>query len=478
MRKLGAGSRAEVFLGHAERGLGGKPELVALKVFREGASEVSVSAEISALSTLHHPHMVQLIDLASTAQGQPVLILNRLSPSGLGRLLADRAHLDPGEAVTILVPLSEALGAMHSHGFSHGGVGATNVLFDESGAPVFIGFGGAGNIGNRDRDRDDGRGSRGVVIPAARESDGGVQADLRGLSLLATAVLSRVPPSSLVEGVNDWLLESARRSIDADFAEQLRIRLFEMAFPEPVRNSDEAGPTGSSAEDAVGAVRDAFSSRLSASPAGSSVTNRARQEPRTAIGLVTEFLKNRLQLIAGFLASTKRALLQVRRRVWVLAVVAVLAVACAGVLVLFTSSDSGSAESETPAEENALTRGEANSRNLATEEPHEDVAAVTGNDPVLALEVLLELRERCFDDRSVLCLDNVNQPDSAAWAADVSRVRGVQEGEELPSKLGTGRSELLERLGDLALLTVPLAASAPDAPDAAGESATASEVGS
>ena len=77
-------------------------------------------------------------------------------------------------------------------------------------------------------------------------------------------------------------------------------------------------------------------------------------------------------------------------------------------------------------------------------------------DPVEAAEVLLELRERCLRDLSLLCLDNVGQPDSAALTDDRMLVRAVADGGEFPpDAVLDGELTLVERLGDSALIDLP-----------------------
>ncbi len=53
-------------------------------------------------------------------------------------------------------------------------------------------------------------------------------------------------------------------------------------------------------------------------------------------------------------------------------------------------------------------------------------------DPADALVRLLETRERCLRDRSVLCLEGVAQPGSAALADDQELVLALQAGAETP----------------------------------------------
>ena len=62
------------------------------------------------------------------------------SPVTLGELLRRRESIAPGEAVTILAPLVDAVRAAHLAGISHGGIAATAVSFAADGRPVLAGW--------------------------------------------------------------------------------------------------------------------------------------------------------------------------------------------------------------------------------------------------------------------------------------------------------------------------------------------------
>jgi hypothetical protein len=90
----------------------------------------------------------------------------------------------------------------------------------------------------------------------------------------------------------------------------------------------------------------------------------------------------------------------------------------------------------------------------APNSPGPSTDPTAGDDPLVALEALLERRDECIRAASVLCLDDVAQPGSAALASDVALVRSIQAGGELPAgaAIEVGRLRLVERLGDSALV--------------------------
>ena len=81
-------------------------------------------------------------------------------------------------------------------------------------------------------------------------------------------------------------------------------------------------------------------------------------------------------------------------------------------------------------------------------------SAVTGDDPVAALEALLARRTDCLRDLSVLCLDAVDEAGSAAFdddrmAIDLIMSEGVQ-----PAVLDAQDAIIVERLGDSVLISL------------------------
>ena len=72
-----------------------------------------------------------------------------------------------------------------------------------------------------------------------------------------------------------------------------------------------------------------------------------------------------------------------------------------------------------------------------------------------AATALLERRSECFDAKSVVCLDDVDQRGSVALDADRNAVRSLQEGLSPTSPRLSGRTvTLVERLGNSALLAL------------------------
>ena len=414
VRLIGSGPRAEVFLAVPGSGEGGP---VALKVPLPGTSEASMLIEAEALDRAAGEHVVGLHDLATGPLGTPVLVLSRLPGPSLAQLLARRGHLTVGEAITVLVPLHDALTRVHGSGVAHGRVGADAVLFAADGAPVLARFGLA-TLGEPDRSE------------AALDADADVRADRRAYRALA-----------------ELLLTGAGAVVDLELVDwpQLPDRFFALA-PAVAVDLDTVGSAAKGLR-AIGATS-VLAERGTPVPA-----------PLRARGRLDELLERLPSAVRGRLEAVMASLRPVRRRTWVAAASAVagllLAVAIVGSLPArpAESAPDAVAPPSGPAESAPLDAGETDAEAAITggAEP-----AVGDDDPLAALVTLLQTRERCLAERSVLCLDAVGQPGSAALSDDQQLVRDLQQGAESLPPFTVSLDELVleERLGDSALITI------------------------
>ena len=415
VRRLGEGSRADVYLGHpiAATSRGGQ---TAVKVYRADVSIESITTELHALSEAAGPHVVDVEDVA-TSSGRPVAILERLGARSLADLLAQRGSLRVGEAITILVPLAQAIARLQAKGVSHGRLAPASVLFSEAGAPVLARFGSAVSLG--------------PLSPAQREAQPTLTADLAALRDVARIVLEAAGDSELWP----WL-ENA--DLDSRFPDELRDRLFALGPAESVTLE----PTRSQENDAV---------RLALLPARP--RSRARRlgpiPPRgEGVGWGARVMRSGTELIGRI----RELIAPVRARFWVIGAGAMATLVVALVLVPQGSSDATS--DATPAE-----RATEVSTPTPTSSPADD--EITGDDPVAALRALLRVRDDCLSAASILCLDAVAQPGSSALAADQALVRGLQsdgagtgEEESAPTFAGAAEFAVEEQLGGSALVTV------------------------
>jgi len=408
LRKLGDGANAQVYLGYASTG-----HTAVVKVYRPGVAAAVADAELLALSRAAHAHTVQVRDVASLPDGAQCLILERLELGSLARLLAARSQLSAGEALTILAPLGAAIDAMHGSGVAHGGIAASSVLFRETGAPVLACFGRATVFDA-------------ALTPAKLALRPDVLADRAAFARLATVVLERTPSDRRVAAVVHWLASQGEQGYPDALGDALSARLFDIVDAAPVRFERDEQP------DVASVPARAMVGQPVPMPESSPPITRALGLPTW----VSDALEN------SPIATIRSHLTGVRRPVWLAAGAVALAL-CIAVVVVPTDAPVPSAIAPTQSP-------------VAIEQ-----GIVVEDDPVAALGPLLAERERCIRDLSVLCLDAVDQPGSAALADDTALVRAIQNGGEVTDvTLEPEGAELVERLGDSAI--VRLSASDPE----------------
>ena len=146
-RLLGTGGGSSVWLVTAHDGGG----VFALKVGSGGLSgadpdetdpgvaEGMVHREADVMGGLRHEHLVTIHGIVATDRG-PGALMDYAPGGSLQNLVAVRGPLPVGEAVTVLVPIAQALAYLHGQGVSHGDVTPSNILFTEEGKPLLSDF--------------------------------------------------------------------------------------------------------------------------------------------------------------------------------------------------------------------------------------------------------------------------------------------------------------------------------------------------
>jgi hypothetical protein len=451
VRRLGAGERAEVFLGHPVSDAASAAGAATIKVYRSGVAPSSLDDEIAVLATTRSPHLLHLIDVATAPDGRPCLILPRLSGGSLARLLADRGVLGVGEAVTILAPLCDAVGELHAARCWHGAIRPGAVLFDDRGAPVLACFGSASRFVEATAVTHHER-----ATPAELAAEPGVAADLQRLGALAGVVLSR----AVAEGQSArhgellaWLREVEPALEPHGFAAELRDRLFALAPAAPVDFAG-AGLLAPHAIDTRPRTPRAGGTPVEASPlpATDAVgTIPGRLRPKGAVAIARARFSALAPRSVAVFHRARTALAATRRSFRILAAAALLAVVLAMILVPTT------ARSDPAARHDPRTTASASTRPVAAEPSvaPRPAAGVT-DDPLEALDQLLRVRDRCIARLSVACLEAVDQPDSSALDDDSYLIRSLQQGAVTANSqpLAGGEATLAQRLGDSALLTL------------------------
>jgi serine/threonine-protein kinase len=88
--------------------------------------------EARAAARVHHPNVVDVLDLGQDADGTLFIVQEFLPGTDLEHLMRDRGPLPPREALEIIVPVMSALIAAHRSGVLHRDVKPANVLLANS----------------------------------------------------------------------------------------------------------------------------------------------------------------------------------------------------------------------------------------------------------------------------------------------------------------------------------------------------------
>jgi len=405
VRRLGGDPGAHVHLARLDGRERAGADVV-VKLYRPDVDPRTVSIEIEALARAVGEHVVALLDVSTVPSGHLALVLARASGGSLSRVLAHRLTLSLGEVAGILVPLAETVDALHRAGVAHGGVRPDAVLFDAAGAPVLACFGRASLL-------------QPGLPPALLDQESAVLEDRAALAALARTVIERCESFETVRPILDAL--------------------------EPAPPGELAARLRALAEPAAIDLRAASPAPV-ASPIPARLPLRVEDPPRRAVHRSTREVTD---LLAGIvdhrlLRRLLEALRAVRLRVWALAGSVLVALILAIVLVPL----GGGPE--------AVDAAQSSSAPMATTA----APAPVDEDPVDALVRLLEERQRCIDERSVLCLDAVAQPGSSALLKDQELVLALQGGAETPPEflVEAERVTIVERLGDAVLLVIEQAA--------------------
>jgi len=93
------------------------------------------------LTELRHPHLVPVLAVTEVEGGLAVVMTGVPDTVSLSRLLDVRGRLEPGEVVTVGLPIAQALTAAHAAGFGHGSLGPADILLEPNGRPQLAGVG-------------------------------------------------------------------------------------------------------------------------------------------------------------------------------------------------------------------------------------------------------------------------------------------------------------------------------------------------
>jgi hypothetical protein len=277
---------------------------------------------------------------------------------------------------------------------------------------------------------------------AAIDAEPAASADRNALATFALALLERVRTTagdSRTRDLERWI-DSAPRAYE--FPSELAERLFACAEAMPV--AMPAGRTPAMRASAQRSTTRALPARIGAVEPAARVASVAQpgdteHPPASLPSWVASLLvENPTQMLKKRIVQVAK---DVRPRFWIAA-----AGVAVGLVLAIALIPSGQAPAVTGARPVPV----------ATHPSPVPSATPLPDDPLLAAKALLALRLTCFRDRSILCLDDVDEASSGAFTSDAALIQQVQGGGEIPkSAIPVGATPTLtERLGDTALIGV------------------------
>jgi eukaryotic-like serine/threonine-protein kinase len=209
---------------------------VAVKVPHEVggfADEPAARTEQHVLLAVRHEHLVALRDVVAMPDGRVALVFDLVTGASLRATVQARGHLRPGEVVTVVTPLCEAVAALHGAGGLHGDISPANVMVTATGKPLLLDLG-AARLAGSPIDAPV-FGTVGFVAPEVRQGFAPTEAsDVFSLGALAWFCLTG-------NGAPDTMLrldpEVILSHVGADFAELIGACI----DPDPSRRPPSAG---------------------------------------------------------------------------------------------------------------------------------------------------------------------------------------------------------------------------------------------
>ncbi|GAA6525800.1 serine/threonine-protein kinase [Intrasporangium sp. DVR] len=197
---------------------------VAVKVPRPGCDVDGdpAAAERQVLAAVRHPHLVALRDVVGLPDARTALVFDRVTGASLRSMVRARGQLRPGETVTILTPICQAVAALHAAGALHADISPGNIMLTADGRPLLLDLGAARLMGQTEA----AWGTSGFIAPELRDGAGPTSAsDVFSLGAVAWFCLTgngapdtaqRLDPDTVRSHVGPELADVISASIDPD----------------------------------------------------------------------------------------------------------------------------------------------------------------------------------------------------------------------------------------------------------------------
>lgn len=370
----------------------------------QGAARELLAAEVVATERSRHPHMTRIVDCWS--EGETLVVLRPSCRQTLDDILRTHPRMPPGVAVTVLAPIAAAIGACHENGVAGIALRPTDIAITDNGTPMLRGHAVAAETES--------------VTPHWAAASAAVQADRAEFSALVE-VLFEAPSTAVVEAVarGDW--------------RQVSSELMTMAPPAP-----------------VGSLRDVSNAQDAA--ADQKQQRRIRQT-MTRRMLRREERRGMLSRVSGVLTQSTASFLNgvraIRPKFWIVGGAGVAAVLAAAVAVVqIPDSTAQDAVEPTVSATTAPTMSSAHPTTAPTQSPSApSLAPADADEPLEAVAVLLEERERCLDEQADECLRAILMQGSLLYADDLA---GEPQWRYAPGSA----LELQQELGDAVIVSV------------------------
>ncbi|MGI8532077.1 MAG: serine/threonine-protein kinase, partial [Geodermatophilaceae bacterium] len=204
----GFGATGEVWRARPQAG---GPD-VALKWLSAAAIDIE-KLEASGLRDFRHPHVARLLDIRRDGSSV-VLVYEFVIGLSLAVLLAERERLSGSEAVTLLTPIAEALGAAHDVGLLHAQLTPSAVLVTPDGRPILTDLGLWQSRREGPATTSASTGLDYLDPGVARGGSPTTASDVFGIAAIGYHVLTGRPPWSVGTGVDTWELAAQGSGVD------------------------------------------------------------------------------------------------------------------------------------------------------------------------------------------------------------------------------------------------------------------------